>query len=230
MSGKYGTSYAGAESVGVSDCNKICWGTLVWLAFDSKDQWKRQDFKGVKRDIFGVPSCSHDFYPVERCVWIDLGGLPLASWLQSVLREEDVLWGGNVILWTPLSGEIRDDSVLYNDGCLVFVIDYYCPLLVTSGIRARLGPVVARMVFPRLDPDSTVLVDLGKPCSERNPVKGEVFRWLKFAWSLGNGLTVKTHRFAMSLVIMETHGRKKVVGEQAPPARDPRGVETIERL
>ncbi|GKA23247.1 hypothetical protein Tco_0709209 [Tanacetum coccineum] len=32
----------------------------------------------------------------------------------------------------------------------------------TIGIRARLGPVVVWMVFPRLDPGSTVLVDPGK--------------------------------------------------------------------
>ncbi|GJZ46685.1 hypothetical protein Tco_0594281 [Tanacetum coccineum] len=31
-------------------------------------------------------------------------------------------------------------------------------------------------------------------------------------------------------VTMETRGRKKVVGEPEPPARDPRDVETIERL
>ncbi|GJS45471.1 hypothetical protein Tco_0595592 [Tanacetum coccineum] len=41
----------------------------------------------------------------------------------------------------------------------------------TIGIRARLGPVVVWMVFPRLDPGSTVLVDPGKPCTERKPVK-----------------------------------------------------------
>ncbi|GJR89434.1 retrovirus-related pol polyprotein from transposon TNT 1-94 [Tanacetum coccineum] len=38
------------------------------------------------------------------------------------------------------------------------------------GIRARLGLVVVWMVFPRLDPGSTVLVDPGKPCTERKPV------------------------------------------------------------
>ncbi|GJX23562.1 hypothetical protein Tco_0228007 [Tanacetum coccineum] len=32
----------------------------------------------------------------------------------------------------------------------------------TIGIRARLGPVVVWMVFPRLDPGSTVLVDPDK--------------------------------------------------------------------
>ncbi|GJS39986.1 hypothetical protein Tco_0565029, partial [Tanacetum coccineum] len=48
----------------------------------------------------------------------------------------------------------------------------------TIGIKARLGPVVVWMVFPRLDPYSTVLVDPGKPCTERKPVKGRVFPWL----------------------------------------------------
>ncbi|GKE77488.1 hypothetical protein Tco_1543608, partial [Tanacetum coccineum] len=47
----------------------------------------------------------------------------------------------------------------------------------TIGIRARLGPMVVWMVFPRLDPGSTVLVDPGKPCTKRKSVKGGVFRW-----------------------------------------------------
>nr|GEZ73170.1 zinc finger, CCHC-type [Tanacetum cinerariifolium] len=42
-------------------------------------------------------------------------------------------------------------------------------------LKATIGPMVVWMVFPRLDPGSTVLVDPGKPCTERKPVKGEVF-------------------------------------------------------
>ncbi|GJR37131.1 RNA-directed DNA polymerase, eukaryota [Tanacetum coccineum] len=214
MSGKYGTSNAGAESVGVSDCNKVykeagneavmsisvddcidldgkersilakvkdlsvisellkhmslvrgfddvglryVGGRWVWLEFDSMDQVKN-----------------------ERCVWIDLVGLPLASWAPEVykklggrwgssvftdmfaywapniesmevnsesnplerkdaegpsldesLENEEHLdvdscfvrggcsWGGIVILVASFEeGEIRDDSVLYNDGCI----------------------------------------------------------------------------------------------------------------
>ncbi|GJY70567.1 hypothetical protein Tco_0474270 [Tanacetum coccineum] len=41
----------------------------------------------------------------------------------------------------------------------------------TIGIRARLGPVVVWMVFPQLDLGLTVLVDPGKPCTERKLVK-----------------------------------------------------------
>ncbi|GJY72423.1 hypothetical protein Tco_0476126 [Tanacetum coccineum] len=47
--------------------------------------------------------------------------------------------------------------------------------------ESQVRPVVVWMVFPRLDPGLTVLVDPGKPCTERKPVKGEVFRWLRSA-------------------------------------------------
>nr|GEZ66246.1 zinc finger, CCHC-type [Tanacetum cinerariifolium] len=40
-------------------------------------------------------------------------------------------------------------------------------------LKATVGPVVVWMVFPRLDPGSMVLMDPGKPCTERKPVKGE---------------------------------------------------------
>nr|GEY18872.1 hypothetical protein [Tanacetum cinerariifolium] len=49
-------------------------------------------------------------------------------------------------------------------------------LNIRARLVGRLGPVVVWMVFPRLDPGSTVLVDLGKPCTRRKPVKGGVFR------------------------------------------------------
>nr|GEX32671.1 hypothetical protein [Tanacetum cinerariifolium] len=52
----------------------------------------------------------------------------------------------------------------------------------TIGIRVRLSSVVVWMVFPRLDPGSTVFVDPDKPCTERKPVKGGVFRWLDKAY------------------------------------------------
>ncbi|GJV73647.1 hypothetical protein Tco_1493642 [Tanacetum coccineum] len=45
---------------------------------------------------------------------------------------------------------------------------------------------------------------------------------LKFAQSLGNGLTVKIHGFALS--------PKESCWGTSTPARDPRDVETIERL
>ncbi|GKD56450.1 hypothetical protein Tco_1289837, partial [Tanacetum coccineum] len=58
----------------------------------------------------------------------------------------------------------------------------------TIGIRARLGPVVVWMVFPRLDPGSTVLVDPGKPCTERKPVKRRGVPMVKVGGMIKGGI------------------------------------------
>ncbi|GJY85579.1 hypothetical protein Tco_0499605 [Tanacetum coccineum] len=39
---------------------------------------------------------SHDFIPDERCVWIDLVGLPLASWAPEVYKKLGGRWGSSV--------------------------------------------------------------------------------------------------------------------------------------
>ncbi|GKA23833.1 5-oxoprolinase-like protein [Tanacetum coccineum] len=194
-------------------------GRWVWLEFDSMDQVESvKTSKALKEIFLEFKDVSHDFIPDERCVWIDLVGLPLASWAPEVYkklggrwgssvftdmvsngpmshgkvcvlteslhrviesfivsyrnrtyriiatefaywapniesmevnsesnplerkdaegpsldesleneehldsafcREEDVAWGGKMILWTPLKKGVRDDSVLYNDGCI----------------------------------------------------------------------------------------------------------------
>ncbi|GJY35102.1 hypothetical protein Tco_0420480 [Tanacetum coccineum] len=233
MSGKYGTSNAGAESVGVSDCNKVykeagneavmsisvdvfvlIWryvgGRWVWLEFDSMDQVESvKTSKALKEIFLEFKDVSHDFIPDERCVWIDLVGLPFGlhgppkvyqevgwskslsvsyvigfyrifanefgifgapiiesmevkfevyssgkegckgpSWMKvrkmrsildvdscdsdspknvnndsvspssRVLREEDVRGVESDLVDSFEEGEIRDDSVLYNDGCI----------------------------------------------------------------------------------------------------------------
>ncbi|GJZ13548.1 hypothetical protein Tco_0548778 [Tanacetum coccineum] len=60
----------------------------------------------------------------------------------------------------------------------------------TIGIRARLGPVVVWMVFPRLDPGSTVLVDPGKPCIERKPAKNKGLEVDTRVYGLIKGLVI----------------------------------------
>ncbi|GJT65761.1 zinc finger CCCH domain-containing protein 19 [Tanacetum coccineum] len=103
MSGKYGTSNAGAEFVGVSGCNKVykeavllkhyvyCGIRCVGLRYVGEDVgfgWIRlmdqvesvRDSKVLKEIFLEFKNVSHDFIPDERCVWIDLVGLPLASW------------------------------------------------------------------------------------------------------------------------------------------------------
>ncbi|GJZ86712.1 hypothetical protein Tco_0658322 [Tanacetum coccineum] len=44
------------------------------------------------------------------------------------------------------------------------------------------------MVFPRLDPGSTVLVDLGKPCTERKPVKRRDVPMVKVGGMIKGGI------------------------------------------
>ncbi|GJW97423.1 hypothetical protein Tco_0179231 [Tanacetum coccineum] len=58
---------------------------------------KSQDFKGVKRDIFGRSRFVFTIlYPDERCVWIDLVGLaPLASRGSEVYKKLAVVVGGS---------------------------------------------------------------------------------------------------------------------------------------
>ncbi|GJT46133.1 RNA-directed DNA polymerase, eukaryota [Tanacetum coccineum] len=153
MSGKYGTSNAGAESVGVSDCNKVykdagneavmsisvddcidldgmersilakvkdlsvisellkhmssegfddvglryVGGRWVWLEFDSMDQAESvKTSKALKEIFLEFKDVSHDFIPDERCVWIDLVGLPLASWAPEVYKKLGGRWGSSV--------------------------------------------------------------------------------------------------------------------------------------
>ncbi|GJU42651.1 hypothetical protein Tco_1195608 [Tanacetum coccineum] len=80
--------YGGCGINKASSPEKICWGSLGWLEFDSMDQWDSvQDFKGIKEIFLEFKDVSHDFIPDERCVWIDLVGLPLASWAQRVYRS-----------------------------------------------------------------------------------------------------------------------------------------------
>nr|GEY76451.1 RNA-directed DNA polymerase, eukaryota [Tanacetum cinerariifolium] len=56
-------------------------GRWVWLEFDSTDQVESIKNSKVLNELFlEIKDVSYDFVPDERCVWIDLVGLPLASW------------------------------------------------------------------------------------------------------------------------------------------------------
>ncbi|GKA49838.1 hypothetical protein Tco_0742911 [Tanacetum coccineum] len=71
----------GQVQKGLSESQKlssICWGTLglVGIRLYGSSR-KRQDFKGVKRDIFGVQRCFLDFIPDEDVFGLDLLGLPI---------------------------------------------------------------------------------------------------------------------------------------------------------
>nr|GEY56994.1 hypothetical protein [Tanacetum cinerariifolium] len=60
-------------------------GRWVWLEFDSTDQVESIKNSKVLNELFlELKDISYDFIPDERCVWIDLVGLPLASWAPEV--------------------------------------------------------------------------------------------------------------------------------------------------
>ncbi|GKE85403.1 hypothetical protein Tco_1559145 [Tanacetum coccineum] len=71
-------------------------------------------------------------------------------------------------------------------------------MIPTIGIRARLGPVVVWMVFPWLDPGSTVLVDPGKTLYRKEAGK-------KAGCSDGKGRRYKKGGI-MAIVEGEAHG------------------------
>ncbi|GKB65989.1 RNA-directed DNA polymerase, eukaryota [Tanacetum coccineum] len=72
-----------------------CW---VWLEFDSTDQVESVKNSKVLNELFlELKDVSYDFIPDERCVWIDLVGLPLASWAPEVYKKLGGRWGCSVL-------------------------------------------------------------------------------------------------------------------------------------
>ncbi|GJX26594.1 RNA-directed DNA polymerase, eukaryota [Tanacetum coccineum] len=72
-------------------------GRWVWLEFDSTDQVESVKNSKVLNELFlELKDVSYDFIPDERCVWIDLVGLPLASWAPEVYKKLGGRWGCSV--------------------------------------------------------------------------------------------------------------------------------------
>ncbi|GKC17392.1 RNA-directed DNA polymerase [Tanacetum coccineum] len=113
------------------------------------------------------------------------------------------------------------------------ILVYVDDMLITGNSTMEIQTLKQRLTtakpfsFP-LPTQLKLSLDKGTPLSDVGSYRRLI--GLKFLWSLGNGPTIKTYGVAISLVIIETRGRKKSVMELAPPAHDPRGVEIIERL
>nr|GEX84854.1 5-oxoprolinase-like protein [Tanacetum cinerariifolium] len=76
---------------------KYVGGRWVWLEFDSTDQVESVKNLKVLNELFlELKDVSYDFNPDERCVWIDLVGLPLASWAPEVYKKLGGRWGCSV--------------------------------------------------------------------------------------------------------------------------------------
>nr|GFA66984.1 RNA-directed DNA polymerase, eukaryota [Tanacetum cinerariifolium] len=104
-------SYEGFVDV----CLRYVGGRWVWLKFDSTDQVESVKNSKVLNEIFlKLKDVSYDFIPDERCVWIDLVGLSLASWAPEVYKKLGGRWGCSVftdmVNDRPLShGKILED-------------------------------------------------------------------------------------------------------------------------
>ncbi|GKD36874.1 RNA-directed DNA polymerase, eukaryota [Tanacetum coccineum] len=222
MSGKYGTSNAGAESVGVSDCNKVykeagneavmsisvddcidldgkersilakvkdlsvisellkhmssegfddvglryVGGRWVWLEFDSMDQVERVKTSKALKDIFlEFKDVSHDFIPDERCVWIDLVGLPLASWAPEVYKKLGGRWGSSVFTDMVSDGPMSHGKNLEDDaGEILGVHSQGDCGNVTTDDNEDVTPVIAPIKTPIIAPPSTPLGNELKSC------------------------------------------------------------------
>ncbi|GJZ70294.1 hypothetical protein Tco_0633844 [Tanacetum coccineum] len=71
--------------------------------------------KALKEIFLEFKDVSHDFIPDERCVWIDLVGLPLASWAPEVYKKLGGRWGSSVFtdMFCILGGSILNDKVTF---------------------------------------------------------------------------------------------------------------------
>ncbi|GJT99753.1 hypothetical protein Tco_1110092 [Tanacetum coccineum] len=152
MSGKYGTSNAGAEFVGVSDCNKL---SILAKVKDLSVNFRASKTYGLLRDsmMFGLEmlgdlgfGLEFDLYGSKlKATRLQRGAQEIDRWRSipslnlwkgrkqrfpknvnndsvspssRVLREEDVRGVESDLVDSFEEGEIRDDSVLYNDGCI----------------------------------------------------------------------------------------------------------------
>nr|GEU82269.1 NifU-like protein 3, chloroplastic [Tanacetum cinerariifolium] len=72
-------------------------GRWVWLEFDSTNQVESVKNSKVLNELFlELKDVSYDFVPNERCVWIDVVGMPLASYAPEVYKKLGGRWGCSV--------------------------------------------------------------------------------------------------------------------------------------
>ncbi|GJT75035.1 zinc finger, CCHC-type containing protein [Tanacetum coccineum] len=138
---------------------------VVWMVFPRLDPGRRYEKGGIVAIVEGE---AHGGLGLRG----GLLGVQTQSHIGKIIISKLTYKLGGLLLLSPIGFRMEPQLGLY--AILGEMLGLGYP---TIGIRARLGPVVVWMVFPRLDPGSTVLVDPGKPCTERKPVKGGVFRW-----------------------------------------------------
>nr|GEX29439.1 RNA-directed DNA polymerase, eukaryota [Tanacetum cinerariifolium] len=90
-------------------------GRWVWLDFDSTHQVESVKNSKVLNELFlELKDVSYDFILDERCVWIDLVGLPLASWAPEVYNKLGGQWGCSVF-----TDMVNDGPLSYGKVCVL---------------------------------------------------------------------------------------------------------------
>nr|GEY86986.1 hypothetical protein [Tanacetum cinerariifolium] len=98
----------------------VCW---VWLEFDSTDRVESVKNSKVLNELFlELKDVSYDFVSDERCVWIDLVGLPLASWALEVYKKLGGRWGCSVF------ADMVNDGPLSHGKVCVLTESLHCVL------------------------------------------------------------------------------------------------------
>nr|GEX97674.1 nucleotide-binding alpha-beta plait domain-containing protein [Tanacetum cinerariifolium] len=101
-------SYEGFVDVGL----RYVGGRWVWLEFDSTDQVESVKNSKVLNELFlEHKDVSYDFIPDKRCVWIDLVGLTLASWVPEVYKKLGGQWGCSVFTDMVNDGPLSHEKV-----------------------------------------------------------------------------------------------------------------------
>ncbi|GJT91555.1 RNA-directed DNA polymerase, eukaryota, reverse transcriptase zinc-binding domain protein [Tanacetum coccineum] len=123
---------------------------VVWMVFPRLDPGRRYEKGGIVAIVEGE---AHGALGLRG----GLLGVQTQSHIGKIIISKLTYKLGGLLLLSPIGFRMEPQLGLYVRLGEMLGLGYP-----TIGIRARLGPVVVWMVFPRLDPGSTVLVDPGK--------------------------------------------------------------------
>ncbi|GKB37240.1 hypothetical protein Tco_0882182 [Tanacetum coccineum] len=132
---------------------------VVWMVFPRLDPGRQYEKGGIVAIVEGEV---HGGLGLRG----GLLGVKTQSHIDRIIILKLTYKLGGLLLLSPIGFRMEPQLGLYVR--LGEILGLGSP---TIGIRARLGLVVVWMMFPRLNPGSTVLVDPGKPCIERKQVK-----------------------------------------------------------
>ncbi|GKG14940.1 hypothetical protein Tco_0354540, partial [Tanacetum coccineum] len=98
---------------------------VVEVGKKNSENYRKNSGLDHKRMNLEFKDVSHDFIPDERCVWIDLVGLPLEPWAPEVYKKLGGRWGNNVFTDMVSDGPMSHGKVCVLTESLHRVIDSF---------------------------------------------------------------------------------------------------------